>query len=65
MNINDPEHESTAFFKRVFDDTNEDQFTHKVIVGDYNVALNHTADTLGYRNSRGSEHQLVCSGFRK
>ena len=48
MNNNDPENESTTFFKKVFDDTNKDQFTHKVIFGDYNVALNHTIDTLGY-----------------
>ena len=47
-NNNDNENESTMFLKRVFDDTNAEQFTHKVIVVDYNVALNHNADTLGY-----------------
>ena len=26
----------------------EKQFTHKAIIGDYNIALNHNADTLGY-----------------
>ena len=41
MNTNDPNKESTAFFQKVFDDSNEDQFTHRIIVGDYNVALNH------------------------
>ena len=46
MNINDLNNESTAFFQKVFVDSNKDQFTHKIIVGDYNVALNHTADTL-------------------
>ena len=44
-NDNNNENESTTFLKRVFDDTNEEQFTQKVIVGDYNVALNHNADT--------------------
>ena len=48
MNPNNPNNESTAFFQKVFDDSNEDQFTHKLTVGDYNVALNHAADTLGY-----------------
>ena len=48
MNNTGPENESNTFFKKVFDISNEDQFTHKVIVGEYNVALNHTIDTLGY-----------------
>ena len=29
-------------------DTNEDHFTHKITVGDYNVALNHDLNTAGY-----------------
>ena len=48
MNPNDTNNESTAFFQTVFDDLKEDQFTHKIIVGDYNIVLNHAADTLGY-----------------
>ena len=48
MNPNDQNNESTAFFQKDFDDANKDQFTHKVIVGAYNVAINHAADTLGY-----------------
>ena len=38
----------TLFSKEVFDDSNEDKFTHKVTIGDFNVAINHTNDTLGY-----------------
>ena len=48
MNINDPNNESTVFFDKFFDDSNEDHFTHKFIVHDYNVALNHAIDTSGY-----------------
>ena len=43
-----PENESKLFNKEVFDDSNEDKLTHKVTVGDFKVALNHTNDTLGY-----------------
>ena len=30
------------------DDTNEEVYTHKIIVGDYNVALNPALDTSVY-----------------
>ena len=48
MNNTSPENETNTFFKEVFDYSNEDKLTHKVTVGDLNVALNHTNDTLGY-----------------
>ena len=47
MNNTGPENESNTFFKEVFDDSNE-KFTHKVTVGDFNVALNYNNDSLGY-----------------
>ena len=47
MNNTSPEKEINSSFKKVFDDSNEDQFTIKIIVGDYNVELNHSIDTLG------------------
>ena len=34
--------------QKVFDDTNENNFTHKISTGDFNVALNHFYDTSGY-----------------
>ena len=46
-NNTSPENESNTFFKKVFDDSNEEHFTHKIIVDDYNVAVNHDIDTLG------------------
>ena len=48
MTNTSPENESDMFFKEVFDDSNEEKFTHKITVGNFNVALNHTNDTLGY-----------------
>ena len=48
MNFIGPDNESKAFFKEVFDDSDEDKYTHKLIEGDFNVALSHTNDTLGY-----------------
>ena len=42
------ENESTKFFNTIMDDTDEDKYTHKLTVGDFNVALNHEADTVGY-----------------
>ena len=36
------------FFQKVFDDTNEDKYTHKITLVDFNIALNHTYDTSGY-----------------
>ena len=47
-NPNDPTNKSSNFFQAVMDDTDEDTFLHKFIVGDYNVALNPTIDTSGY-----------------
>ena len=44
MNSTGPDNESKAFFKEVFDDWHEDKYTHKVTVGDFNVALSHTND---------------------
>ena len=41
-------HENTKFFNSVMDDTNEDDYAHKITVGDFNVALNPDADTCGY-----------------
>ena len=48
MNLTGPDNESKTFFQTVFDDTNEEEFTHKITVGDFNVALNHDYDTSGY-----------------
>ena len=45
MNSTGPDNESKAFFKEVFDDSDKDKYTHKVTVGDFNVALRHTYDT--------------------
>ena len=44
----DEEHESTCFFRTVFNDDNEDGYEHKVITGDFNVALKHNKDMCGY-----------------
>ena len=44
---NNLENESTKFFNTIMNDTDEDN-THKLTVGDFNVALNHEADTVGY-----------------
>ena len=37
MNSTGPDNESKTFFKKVFDDFNEDKYSHKVTVGDFNV----------------------------
>ena len=41
MNLTGPDNESKTFFQKVFDDTNENNFTHKISTGDFNVSLNH------------------------
>ena len=33
---------------KVMDDTGEEEYNHRIITGDYNVALNHNLDTSGY-----------------
>ena len=48
MNLSGPENESRVFFQKVFDDTNEDKYTHKITLGDFNIAPSHTYDTSGY-----------------
>ena len=30
------------------DDTGEEKYSHRITIGDYNVALNHDLDTSGY-----------------
>ena len=37
-----------VFFQTVMDDTDEDKYVHKFIVGDYNIALNPDLDISGY-----------------
>ena len=44
MNTTGPKNESRIFFQKVFDTTNEDKYTHKITLGDFNVALNHMYD---------------------
>ena len=36
------------FFKIVMDDTNEEKYDHRLITGDFNVAMKHNIDTLSY-----------------
>ena len=36
------------FLQKVFDDTNENNYIHKITLGDFNVALCHAYDTSGY-----------------
>ena len=48
MNTTGLENESRAFFKEVLDDSEEDKYTHKITLGDFNVALNHMNNTSGY-----------------
>ena len=40
MNIMGTENESRVFFQKVFDDTNEDKYTNKITLSDFNVAQN-------------------------
>ena len=40
--------DSTMFFKTVMDDTGDEEYNHRIMAGDYNVALNHEKDTSGY-----------------
>ena len=44
----DTEGESDIFFKTVFDDNNDSEFDIAIMAGDFNVAPDHNADTLGY-----------------
>ena len=48
MNLTRPDNESKVFFKNVFDTFDEDKYTHKVTIADFNVAHRHTHDTSGY-----------------
>ena len=48
MNLSGPENESRVFFQKIFDDTNEEKYTNKITLGDFNIAPNHTYDTSGY-----------------
>ena len=47
-NPNDNENESSKFYKIVLDDKDEEIYDHKIITGDFNVALEHDLDTNGY-----------------
>ena len=47
-NPNDDNNDSTKFFKEVLDDTGEEKCDHRIIMGDYNVAMNHELDISGY-----------------
>ena len=44
----DMNNENTIFFKSIFDDSNNMEYGHCVMAGDYNVALKHEIDTNGY-----------------
>ena len=46
--IVDINNENTIFFKSIFDDSNDMEYDHCVMTGDYNVALKHEIDTNGY-----------------
>ena len=46
MNLTSPDNEGKIFFQKVFEDTNENNYTHKITLGDFNVC--HTYDTSGY-----------------
>ena len=48
INLSGRENESRVFFQKVFDDTNENKYTHKITLGDFNIALNHMYNTSGY-----------------
>ena len=48
MNMTGLENESRAFFKEVFDNSDEDKYRHKITLGDFNEALNHMNDTSQY-----------------
>ena len=41
----DEENESTAFYRKAFDDDNDMDFQHCIMTGDLNVALDHEEDT--------------------
>ena len=58
---NDPENESIKFFNTIMDDTDEDVYAHKLTIGDFDVALNHDADTVGYLhiNNPNSKELLI------
>ena len=47
-NPNDDNNDSSKFYKEVLDDTDEERFDHRLIAGDYNVAIDHKLDTSGY-----------------
>ena len=47
-NPNDDNNDSTKFFKTVLDNTDEERYNHRIIVGEYNVAIRHNEDTSGY-----------------
>ena len=47
-NPNDDNNESTKFLKIFMDDTNEEKYDYRLITGDFNVAMKHNLDTLGY-----------------
>ena len=48
INLSGPRNESRVFFQNLFDDTNEEKYTHKVTLGDFNIAPCHMYDTSGY-----------------
>ena len=48
MTKNEVDNESNIFFKTVFDDSNDDNYNIKIIIGDFNVAPRHDIDTPGY-----------------
>ena len=47
-NPKDTNNESSHFYNLVLDDTDEDRYDHRLIAGDYNVAIDHNLDTSGY-----------------
>ena len=46
-NPNDDNNKSAKFFRQIMNDTGEEKYNHRIITGDYNVALNHNLDTSG------------------
>ena len=60
-NPNDIKNESSLFFNTVLDDTNDDMYDHRLIAGDFNIALDHNLDTSGYLhiNNPNSRELLI------
>ena len=47
-NPNDIDNKSSRFYDLVLDDKDEEKYDHRLIAGDFTVALDHNLDTNGY-----------------